>query len=288
MTFSKVSDSTNVYMCESDLSKDSTVSKICYVINKRYGQTWAKDGFYKLLLKTIDDMTFNGMVFNLSNFIYIGLDMNKLVGKFIRVTGQPQIYNGKYSFIIDKIEIVVQDEIPKEIKSAFIGTIENLEQVYDDCYKLFNSVGKVLPVDLKFKYYGSIYNGKIGGYLKLLSDWSFMVMSCADSYGESIIKYLVETSLIYRNYLDLIDNSSVVTEGDKVKILMDATSNGFKEISVDASRGILGVGKPEHLFANIISECFNTCFKISNMKGEWKSIPAGGVLLSKDYCLKKY
>lgn len=288
MTFSKVDDSKNVYMSESDLSKDSEVSKICYVINKRYGQTWTKDGFYKLLLKTIDDVTFNGMIFNLSNFISIGLDMNKIIGKFIRITGQPQIYNGKYSFIIEKIEIVEQEEIPREIKSAFVGTVENLDQFYDDCNKLFQSIGKVFPVDLKFKSYGSIYNGKVGGFLKLLSDWSFMVMSCADSYGDSIIKYLVETSLIYRNYLDMLSETNVITTGDKTKIIVESSANGFSPISIDAIQGILGLGKPEHLFANIIVECFNTCLKISNMKSDWKSIPMGGVLLSKDYCLKKY
>lgn len=286
MAFEK--EGLNEYMTEVDLNRGVEVCKVVYVLGFRTGVDINKNNFYRIALKTCDDIKFSGMIFNLQNFYRLGKDINLIKGQFVKVKGVPQIYNNSYSFIINDIFTIDQDDVKD--KELFIGKLKNAEELFNNCNRVMTNAGFNLPDILKFSSYQTIQDGKVGGYCKFLWDWMFSCMPLGDNLGKKFYTLLYKAVKVHLDYLDLVERNIDITPLDLLNILQGIQKSGDSEDNLihDVCSSILGLTKPLHLYANYIKMGFDMATKSNNIISDWRSMAKGGVLTSEDYMLKKY
>ena len=66
-----------------DLNLPSLKDKIGYVVDVKSGISRFDDGYYKIFIKTIEGITIPCMIFNLEDFIKVGIRVLALKKKFI-------------------------------------------------------------------------------------------------------------------------------------------------------------------------------------------------------------
>lgn len=289
-TFKKVeSRKDNNYLKEEDLINQVPCTRVCYVVNQ-----WAKvskldTGFFTLLVKTCDGISVVARIFDVSDFINQGLDIANLVGKFIEIKCTPSIWQGSYNIIIDKIFII--DQASVKHTHQFLGMVENVEDLFLKCDKVFSNleIGQ-LPTVYKFSSHISIYNGMIGGFVKFIWSWIFQCMVYTGDLGSEFMSVLYKCIILYSNYLEKLEGEDVEKISDKIEILkrINTEESKINKITSDCMQAILGLGKPEHLIANVIYDQFEATKKHAVMFTDWKRIVEGGASTSRDYVLRKY
>ena len=278
------------YLYLSDFTDQHIKQKVCYVLNYSTGVSKTNKGFYSLFIKTADEksVTIPAMIFDPKDFIEQGLEIASLKGKFIKVTGNSQVFNGGYSLIVSEITKLESIDRP----DAFIGKLNNLDEWFNDLGKMSTEIDSSSPIPLiyKSKSYPSIYSGIIGGYIKFGSTWLLHLMVYFDDYGELLYKVFYNCYIYYSKYLDRLNLLPVVTTMDKLEILKSLPSGNddVSIITMDSLQAILGIGKPEHLISHIIYENFRLVSSISEKDDLWRSIPKGGVKLLTDSTLRKF
>lgn len=276
------------YLVESDLLKKEGVLKLCYVLDYGWGKSKFGEGFYSLIIKTADGITLNAMIFNPKFFISAGLEFGSLKGKFILLKGTPQIFRDRYSIIVEEIQQIDQSKVSN--RELFIGKIGEVDLLFGDCEMVFELVGKLIPYGYKVESYPSIYSGRVGGYTKFMRDWVFQTFVYGEAIGDEILIPLYYCVVIYEKYLSKLKSAGCVSKSDSLKLLRELPNTGsaIDDLTADAVSSVLGLGIPEHLYANIIFNTFRNAVTINSMYGDWSSLVKGGELRSKDYTLKKY
>ena len=275
-------------LVETDLLKTSEILKLCYVVDYGWGSTKYKDGFYTLIIKTSDGITLPARIFNLKYFMSAGIEIASLKGKFILLRGTPQIFRDRYSIIVE--EILQIDQSIVESKEDFIGKISDADLLFSDCENVFKTVEKTLPYSYKVVSYPSIYSGRLGGFTKFMWDWVFQAFVYGKNIGDALIIPLYYSVILYEKSLSILNLRGMVTKGDILNLLKELpdSKKEYSEIAMDSLSAILGLGRPEHLYANIIYTTFNTAMTVNNMFTDWSSLVKGGELKLKDYTLRKY
>lgn len=276
--------------CESDtVIKD----RVCYVLNGKGSIARNQKGFYGFNLKTADCKIIHAVIFDVPDFIKSGLTIKSLENSLVKVSGVVSDYRSGVSLILDRIEKCEPEEILKIDSKKFLGEIENVNDMFQEVQefvKLIDSDLHVPPV-LKMKSYPKIYGGRVGGYVKFIWKWMFLI-SVHNDFDDGVINKAFYNCLInYAEYLDRLNVMEVITTIDKVQILKsipDDNSN-VSAVTQDAMQAILGLGKPEHLYSKIIYECFDQVRRMSYLNELWDTLPNGGEkLLEGQDVLRKY
>lgn len=288
MGFEKVEDcNNNLYL--SDLSSLDTFKKICYVMDYSSGITKNQLGFYSLTIKTADGESIRAQIFNPKNFMTRGLDIASLKNKFILLEGVGRVWNGSYSIIVDEIYTVEQSSVKN--REVFIGAIENLNEIFNECNNIFKSKDLILPSIYKLNSYPSIEDGKVGGYIKFLWQWIFEVIPYDSELDDDLVEVLYYTSNYYSKYLDKINVLDIVTDRDKINILKEIPPNVSNVSSIvdDLLSSMLGISSPEHIVSHLLYDSFVKIQTFSRLKSMWKVMPSGGVKkLEDEKYLRKY
>lgn len=289
--FKKIESSTSKYLSEADLINQLPCTVICYVVKSFSKISKLDTGFHTLLVKTCDGLTVPARIFysDMDGFIESGLDVKSLKGMFIEMDCTPNIWNGQYSIIVKKIYAIDQEAV--ETKAKFLDIVEDVDTLLEQCERAFTSleVG-VLPSVYKLNSYPSIYNGLIGGYLKFVWTWTYKCMVYAQELGNSFLDVLYHSIIVYGKYLDQLKLDDYDSNRLKIELLktVGGTDDEIGEITLDVVQALIGLGKPEHLIANIIVNEFNDTMNISRMFNDWRILTLGGVSSSRDYLLRKY
>ena len=280
------------YLELTDLTGVDRISKICYVVGHKSGISRQDSGFFTLYLKTVDGLKIRGMIFNVTDFIKKGFVVASLKGNFVRIKGTPQVWNGGYSIILDEVESVEHNEIDAEARERFIGKIENVDMLFEQYKDMFHkAVNEELPAIYKVASFPNICEGKIGGYVRFIDRWVTSVLPYCEEYGNQLVHCLYYSILYYAKYLQRVNMLDVVTTRDKLAILKSIPSgneSGVSRIVDDALQAILGLGRAEHLYANILYTTFVSTERLLKMGEQWKIIPNGGVSELSDYTLRRY
>jgi hypothetical protein len=279
---------------DEDLSLGHLIKRVCFVSDYKTGISKYEEGFYTLYVKTEDGTTVRAQIFNIARFIESGLELISLKSKFIELECIPQIHAGQYSLIVENIYTIDQQSIKSPEK--FLGIVEDVENLYKECVELINRGGvNMLSPVYTSKHYSSIYNDKIGGYIKFIWEWYYNVGIYSNEFSEqdreTILEVLKNCVVHYGRYLDRISLLDVITLRDKLDILKQLPASvkaSTSDVMEDALQSILGIGEPEHLLAHIVYSAFKQTEYIMKIKEEWKSIPLGGVSVSEKRTLKKY
>lgn len=290
MSFTKTNNMDNRnYLCEEDL-KEIKLKKICYVVDYSAGTSKLKEGFYRLLVKSVDGLTLSAMVFNPIDFINRGLDIAYLKNKFISIGGYPQVYNGKYSIIVETVDIVDSSIISNEVRMNFLGSIPDIDDIFETMSSLFGKYNLKLPEVYKYSTYSSIYSGRVGGYVKFISNWLCSLGVYFDEYGEDLIKLFYYSVIYYNKLLARKAELDVITARDRFDIIRGIPTN-ISEVSYvleDVLMSIFDLSTPEHILSHILYNTFKSNRDLMYLQESWRTMPMGGVLKSDGLTLRKY
>lgn len=289
--FKKVESNDEHYLSEADLVNQLPCNVICYVIKSFSKISKVDTGFHTLLVKTCDGLTVPARIFyaDMDGFIESGLDVNSLKGVFIEMECTPSIWNGQYTIIVKRVYMIDQGTIKD--KDKFLEKVEDVDTLLGQCERAFSSLNVgVLPTVYKINSYPSIYNGALGGYVKFAWTWIYKCMVYSSELGTKFLDVLYHSILVYGKYLDQLKLEDYDSNRTKISLLktIGGESDEIIELTIDVVQAILGLGKPEHLIANIIVNEFNDTMSISKMFNDWKILTLGGVSSSRDYLLRKY
>lgn len=293
MTFKKIeSRKDELGLTFEDITNEIRVKKVCYVNRVDYAISKNDLGYYKLFIKTVDNVTITAFIFYDSNvnFIEKGNDIKALQSKFILLDCTPRLWNvsGRYSLMVHGIDLIDQNSVTN--KGDYLGQISNLDDLFDGIQKPFSALeGKVFPFYFKTKAFKNIENGAIGGYVKFSWNVIYSLMVYVKDLNTDFLKVLYYTILYYEYYLERGEETGDFSTFDKVYIIKKISGEPtVDDIVIDTMSSILGLGKPEHLYANIIYNAFNNVLLTQRQMSDWKVMPVGGELKTECYVLKKY
>lgn len=284
MAFVKSTEKKNNLLTFEDLETSSVVNKICYVLNYTSGVSTLEKGFYKLYLKSSDDVIITAMIFDIKDFINSGFDIARLKNKFIKISGTVNSDFSNNSIILSSIEEV---DIDFEDRAKFVGEVENLDELYSEIREMLSSIDSSysLPAIYKNKNYSNIMGGKKGGYVKFVWKWLMNITLYSDICEDSslLMSSTYRCILNYAKYLERVDLHPLISNKDKMDILREISIDDTESsmIACDAMSSILGVSTPEHLYSYIIFNTFNLVVQMSEISDAWKGLPVGGVKLLK-------
>ena len=243
-------------------------NKIAYLMDIKSGLSKIEQGFYTFYFKDVHANVVVGRLFGIEDYINNGLIATALKRKPVRIHFVAQEYNGSISLILRNIEWYTGEFDYSSFIGKIDGTKASVSFVSQVFTKLRGTETKV-PAEYETLTLSKVAGGKCGGYAKLLEMVTQRVISYKDLVGINIAvigDVLYNTQSLYCTYLKRLDATSMITNSELVKFINDCYVLNANEkqlkIIIDTMTGLLGLGKPEHLYANILCNSIKDCMNI--------------------------
>ena len=255
----KVNNDTG-YLDTTELVDGAPFTKLAYVVNSSAGITKLDSGYFTFFLKDVNANTIRAQLFDVKDFVESGFTVKALLNKPVKVSFTAQIYNGKWSLIIKKIELWDGDFD----YSVFRG------KVTCDGTALENFVTETTGQSLDYKYstlsLASVCDGRCGGFLKLMDSvrvWigNFYDLPCIEQKGLDTV--FLCAMHVYCLFLEEKEKYPIVPSGKVFSILnnleqqVDGTKYSFEVM--DCCRALLGCSKPQHIYSHLVCKGIKHC-----------------------------
>ena len=151
-----------------ELKVGTQYSKVAYLQGFKSSISVIKSGYYVFYLKDAEGYIGIGILNNIKDFLLSGKDMHAMKKKPVMINFLATEHNGSISLTIINIETYTEPDFPYE---KFIGSVPNVVGSSASVAGLFNKVlgaGHDLDVRYNTTALDGIYEGKCGGYVKLL------------------------------------------------------------------------------------------------------------------------
>lgn len=271
-----------------DLTNNSQVYRIAYVVDVSSSTSRLDKPFYTLFVRTTEGVVLPCFIFEIENFVSLGFKLNMMKGKYVRLNAKVTEDEGRVMLNFINLELVSPTP---EIISTFQKKIADIEQYSEDLNKWFMGyLGKPLSAHLSLVSYPEVYNGYVGGYVKLCWDVLMHVMAVTrDEPIEEMAEVLYNVFTYYNAYLETKSKINIITDSDKIDILMKMPSGDFaKTISRNTMAVLMGLGQPDHPISILLDSTFKFVNLNVAVKFSWKSLRPGGVFKCEDYQLSRY
>lgn len=264
------------YLDSTKLLEDKKGECIAFVTSSKAGTTKLMDGFFTFYLKAIDGVVIPARMFNILDFVEKGYNAVALRHKPVKVKFTSQIYNGRWSLILEDISVWEGDFD----RSLFVGKLKNTS---DELERLMRKTAVSINLsEWEMASFADLAGGNVGGYIALANS----VISRLESYkGLHGIQFdiLMEATLyslkVYFKLLSLKDRFSVVPAKDILSVYeqinLELANNGNHDVICDACRGALELGAPQHLYSNLISRSIHSALEDMQLIYLYKSMPLG-------------
>lgn len=243
-------------------------TKVAYLSDAVSKISKVDTGFYTFYFKDCNSNLIVGRLFNIEKFIESGLIINILKRKLVKINFIVQEYNGSLTLVVKSIEPCI-DQVESDDIAKFIGLVPNVGQEYNDVVSIMTRVLGTKPnmqTIYATKSFASIYNGKCGGYAKLLN----MVVTSLVSFNSlpdvdivMLFRCLNVIQADYFIYLVKLEDIDVLPESAKLEILFNAKikaeekyDSKISSIAIDSLSSLFGLTKPQHLYAHLIYSAF--------------------------------
>lgn len=277
------------YLNYEDLVNGEQLYRITHVVDVKSSFTQFKEPYYTLFVKTTEGFTIPCFIFKIDDFNDLGLKLNLLKGKYIRLNAKAIENDGK--FILNFIGLELINAPNESMTSTFLKKVEGIEKYYSDLNGFFTSaLGKQIPEYLCLLSYPQIYNGLVGGYIKFCWDVLMHVQTVTiDDFNEDLINILYSVFIHYNFYLDRCNKINLVTDSDKIDLLTAIPNDTFAGVlSRNCLSALIGLGKPDH----VVSVLIHSTFKFVNLnieaKMSWNTLRPGGECTCGEYTLLRY
>ncbi|WP_394862385.1 hypothetical protein [Paraclostridium bifermentans] len=233
-----------------------------YLYGFKEGYSTVEKGYFRLYLKDINGRIITGMLFNVDKFKEQGLTMQALKGKPVVINFETQQYNGSLSLVVNTIE---HYEGMFDFGS-FIGVAEGVNDFFlfieDVLSKLVGRTIK-LPSEYLTKSLRYVYDGRAGGYTKLLEMIVNNLVSLDAIIGVDrveLAEIIVHLQSIYYKYLVMLEDIDFTTKNMQMKVLYDAQlALGNTEVApyvMDALTALLEIGEPETFQGYLVTKMY--------------------------------
>lgn len=275
------------YLNYVDLVDGNQVNRICYVLDVKSSVTKMQQAFYTLFVRTTEGNVLPCFVFNTDDDTEKGFKLNALKGKYVRLNTRPQESDG--SLILKYLSHEVVNATP-EILQAFQKKIADVDKLLSDINSVSSLTGVMLPEYFKTIQYPEIFNGFVGGYVKFC--WQVLMSistTCPSEMKAEALKVTLNIFIHYNTYLSLKNRINIITESDKLDILLKIPSNDFTGILVrNTMSSLMGLTKPTHVISLLICSLFKQVSMINSAFSEWEVLQPGGRFVCEDYELHRY
>jgi len=271
------------------MKDDSVVEGICYIVNVNNAISAIETNYYRLIVRTVDNVLIPCLVFNSEDFTTLGFKLNSLKNKYVKLRARVNEFNGRLSLKFISLSIV--EDVTVDLVTKFKTVIDNLEGYYTDLNNVFsNYVDEKFPIICRSKSYPDLYKGQIGGFVKL--SWEMMVncqSMASDLANEDFMKILFYSLIGLKEYLDKQEQFNLVTDSDKIEMISRMSSKGHVDRLIRESVScLIGLTKPNHIIPVIIYNSYNFIMSTQNIKNNWEMLRPGGVSECEGLKLIKY
>ena len=267
-------------------------TKLALVKETNSGIARDDTGFYKLYVKDVNSRTLRAFIFRIADFLGSGLTLAALKNKPVNITFVPQLYNGQWSLVLESIELW---------KGAFDfakfrGTISIDSSMLEETLKELFGDTRLLRAEYRMCSLGSVLQGRVGGFMYLVMAGFRILASWTGLPGveaEPLLKcYFIGMSALFDHLRD-IDKFEIPSSAEAYHIV-EGIQAQYKQdpylyCILDACRSLVGVAKPEHLYAHLIKDAVDFAFAQSELVLKSYALPNGArISLGGDGVLLKY
>lgn len=246
----------------SSLVVGESYRKVAYFYRFKHNVTSTLNGFYTIYLKDRNGKVIIGNLFNVEYFESTGVMMQALKGKAVISNFKVGDFNGTPTLQLDTLEEYTGDVDYSE----FVGKVSGVEDYYEFVKTIFGKCGienPSLPAQYKTKSLRDVYDGRAGGYIKLLEMVMNNLVSLNDILGfdrDEMVRTFYYVQELFYKYLYRIEDVDFIT----TKMKMDIIINGSMQVDgidvshyvIDALSDLLGVCVAETLQGLVLSKSF--------------------------------
>lgn len=277
-----------------DLVNGHQFYRTTYVVDVKSYFTQFKEPYYSLFVRTTEGYTLPCFVFKIDDFDELGLKLNLLKGKYVKLNCKAVENDGR--FILNFIGLELINTPNESISSMFQQKIVNIEKYYEELNGFFAStIGKEIPKYLTLMSYPQIYDGFVGGYIKFCWDVLMHIqIVCIDqldegNFGIELANILYNVFIHYNLYLDRCNKINIITDSDKIDLVSAIPNDNMVNVlSRNCFSALIGLGKPSHLISVIIHSTFKYIDLNNQVKASWNTLRPGGESECGDYVLSRY
>lgn len=285
----------SIYLDLPTLEVGQEYVKVGYLYNVKAGTSVMQSGYYTLYFKDLKGNVVVGRLFNVTDFEHTGLDILALKNKAVEFQFRVDVYNGSPSLIVSKISIYTG----MFDYASFIGKVDRIDEKFIWCEttfrKLLDDNSYSLPQEYKTKSIASIYDGRCGGYVKVLE----IVLSNIIAYQDVVGVDIYALGRIFRTvheeyfkYLDKVNELDFVTNSLKFQTINRIRlSNGRTDetiIAEDVLGALIGLNEPESINSVILVDIIKSSLNKLSLASIYNSMIVGASKKVGDVVLLKY
>lgn len=270
---------------------------LCFATSVNSKISRVDKGYYTFYLKDVNSNIIPAQLFDVNRFVESGIIASKLKNCFLFVSFYAQIYNGRWSLIIDEVSKADPEKLKQQgiiiDYSRFRGSVNTSH------FKQYKEIRKQLDLDeptqlMETECISSICEGRSGGFAALVSQGALSLLNY-DVFPEINVKTLLVTYAlatdIYFNYLVKFENADVITNAKKVDFIQNSVLpySNYKcsGYVTDTILALVGLCPAQHLYAHLICDTINFIMNSYREINTFSTIPmnlecnVGGELLLK-------
>lgn len=287
MNFNSVSQMD--YLVYSDLQDNQVINSICYVVDFKKAVSAINTNFYRLVVRSVDGKQILCTIFDTNDFDLLGYRLNAIKNKYVRLEARVQEFEGRFSLRFINLKLI---ETPTpDLVLKFQKVVEGLDDYYSQVSEIHSQLfNQPFPLILKNKAYPSIYNGYLGGFVKLTWEMMIECQSVSSDLGYDEFLKVMFTSLIhYSTFLNQLHEKNLITDSDKIEFVSNIPNNDFTGRLVrETTASLIGLCKPNHIISVLIDKTFRDLIMIHELKTCWDLMKVGGVSKCQGIELSKY
>lgn len=279
-------DALNKYLLDRYTLREGTLySKIALVKRIQQSFTYDQKPFYKIVLVDKNGNLFTTRLFRVENYEESGKAARELEGRVVKIDFETQVYQGELQGTLNSIDVI--EESVGITRNYFVGRIDDV-----DLYLKY--IRDILDIDDQFKLYCeaikqnnflsgielrnfTIYNEKVGGYLKFITK----VLQTAESYLKDKPEILqrARVTIIIIACLTQRQMGKGETGYIKVKTLRDIFifleaieklgkeewHKKFSEECIDIAQALMKMEKPRSYLAHTIVTIYEQIYRLEQL-----------------------
>jgi len=269
------------YLYCAELLEGASGEKYVYLLRIKRRVDVNGNPYLTFYMKTADKVTLIGHKFRVEENDSLGVDILSLNRMVVNIKFDVQIYRGAFSLLIKCIE-----SLPREDASMFFDSYIGVNDTFERLAKIAVNVG-ARPLNFAFKTASifSVRHGASGAYVELLDMVNTIITARKTEHSSKMIKCLMSLSNQYFSYLIMLEKIEFIPKKEILSLLhssvVDDDSN-LSSVVIDTLSALMGQSNPEHLYAHIIVNAFNTAQKQLRLEESVKSSPKNLIIEDKD------
>lgn len=247
------------YLRLSDLTEGLPYTKIAYVLNSDARVSKTNSGFAKFFLKDVDANVVSAFLFDVKDFVFSGLKISQFKGKAVKVNFVPQVFNGRYSLVIDG-ELGIQEYTGEFDRKRFVGEIKYFADTIIKLGKLVYGEDWEIPPEYRISAFDSIGQGKSGAFLKMMEIAAGSLVTYRTMLGNGdflvLLKVFFAVMEAEHKVLKCKQNTEIM-EDVGIFSVFESLSRKYREdahfhIILDAVKSVCGYGSGKSLYSHLV------------------------------------